>query len=210
MNMKKIIVLAFTLFLAAGVQAGNGLGLIDLGVKGGVSSQKFKFKGGGTDLYGIDSHNRTGFHVGVMGRVNLVMFHIQPELIYTRSGYNLDSWAAHSPANGIRTKVRTNTIDMPVLAGLRLLWFRLQAGPVFNLWTDNDTSGGGVSDITLSQPTMSYMIGLGFDIGKINLDVRYNGQFKRTEHNIQFTDTTPGYTYKSNNRMWLFSVGYMF
>lgn len=209
--MKKIVLTALLSLLVLAAEA--QLKILDLGVKGGLTTQTYKFSGEASHAaYLIDPGTRVGFHFGVMGRVNLAMFHVQPELVYTFSGYNLgvSSKTVWRP-DGSETKVRMNMLDLPVLFGVKLLWFRMQAGPVFSLVTDVTTKGGRlVSDIDISRPFMGYMAGLGCDIGKINLDVRYQGQFKRIKHNVLFSGETLGHTYKSRARSWQFSVGYMF
>lgn len=201
------------LLLAAATAGAQGL--ISLGIKAGATVESTKYSGKNAQPnYKLEPDSRMGFHVGVVGRLNLAIFHVQPEIIYTRSGYNIDA-LSKSGIPGVdrvsETKIRTNRLDMPILAGLRLAWFRFQAGPVFSLMTDASAKGGDfIDDIDISRPTVSFMAGVGFDIGKINLDVRYHGNFNRYENGISFNGVTNAHVYKSRHNSWLFSVGYLF
>lgn len=213
MLMKKTILLLITIMTA--IAANAQLNLINIGVRGGVTMEHTKLWDSGMKDFDLSAGSRAGFHVGLVGRVNLMMFHIQPEIIYSRTGYTLDYGYMETP--DVRrmddTKIHMNTLDMPVLLGLRFLWFRLQAGPVFSLMTDASVKNKDlIKDLDVSRPAVTYMAGIGFDIGKLNLDVRYHGQFNRTKNKIDFNQLGmgSGNKYKSSANHWQFSVGYMF
>lgn len=211
---KKITVLSAVILMFSGVaaQAGNGLRMVEFGVKGGLNSQTAKYvRASKYENFGLSTDPKVGYHLGIISRINLPLFHIQPELLFTHTAYSLK--AAPTAASGLTTKskVKINTLEMPVMAGLRMLWFRLQAGPQFTLMTETKFKhGGNVTDVDVSKPTVSFLLGLGFDIGRLNLDVRYNGQFKRPTHSVQFHDRIEGIDYKTKMRKWMFSMGYVF
>lgn len=191
--------LLITLLTAFSFAAG-AKGLVSFGVKAGLTTQNLKFANG-SDL---SASSKTGYHFGLVSRVNLLLFHVQPEILYSHNAYDLSS------AGGPASKVNLNTVDVPVLAGLRLLWFRLQAGPMFNVMSESSVADK--ADITydkVTKPPVSYLLGVGLDLGKLNIDVRYNGQFKRAEQHIQLGQQ-PVESYKSRFNNWMFSVGVLF
>lgn len=211
---KKVSVISVIIALMslAPVSAGNGLKLVDFGVKGGITTQKAKFsRSGKHSVYDLSTSSNVGYHLGMISRFNLPLFHIQAEMLYNHTGYDITAIDRTSNGSWTKSKVKINTVELPVLAGLRLLWFRLQAGPQFNLVTETKFSNrGNVNDVEFTKSTMSFLFGLGFDIGRINLDVRYNGQFKRAEQSVQFLNEVTGVNYKSRTGSWTFSMGYTF
>lgn len=198
------------------LQARTGLRMVEFGVKGGLTSQNVKYSHASKhDVFDLGTSSKTGYHLGLVSRINLPLFHIQPEMIFTHTSYDITATPSNpAPSHpATRSKVKVNTLEMPVVAGLRLLWFRLQAGPQFTLMTETKFSNkGNITDVDVSKPTMSYILGLGFDMRRINIDVRYNGQFKRSTHSVQYYDTTTntGVDYKVKMKKWMFSVAYMF
>lgn len=198
--------IAFTLFCAS---ANARLPLIDFGIKGGVTTQNVDFKRGHLDAdYIFSTSNKTGWHVGIQTRVNLMMFHIQPEILYSHTAYNMKLAPSASSTDLSSTKVKMNNIDVPVLFGVKMLMFRFQAGPVFSLMTEDKVSGGKfLQEVTIKKPTVSYALGFGADLSRFTADVRYNGYFSRADQTFL---VGKGYELKSRISSWTFSLGYMF
>lgn len=194
------------------VSAKAGLPFIDLGVKFGVSNLDHDFNsnriGQGSNVYGFKVDDKVGWHIGGQARVNLMMFHIQPEILFSHNAYTMN--LAHDSNTGMTasSKVKVNTIDVPVLFGVKMMIFRFQAGPMFTIMADGKTSGGYVRDVTLSKPSASYLIGIGADLSRFNVDVRYNGHFSRTKQT--FLVDNVGSTHRSKDNGLTFSLGYMF
>lgn len=210
---KKASVLALVIIMMSGIaaRAGGGLRIVELGVKGGLSSQSVKFVDAGKhSQYNLSANSKVGYHLGLISRVNLPLFHIQTEMLYNHNAYDLNV-VNKAGTSFSKSKVKINTLELPVLFGLRMLWFRFQIGPQFNLMTETKFSNAGtVTDVDVSKSTMSFVTGIGFDIGKLNLDVRYNGQFSRPRQSVLVENKTPGVDYRSKMRKWMFSVGYVF
>lgn len=206
---RKIVFSATLALLTLNVSAVWGIKLIEMGVKTGLTSPKVEILSPTYGSYSLTTDNRVGFQVGVMSRINLLMFHIQPELLYSMNSYRLTTFSSSGELS--KSTVKFNTVDVPVLFGLKLLMLRFQGGPVINILTESSVSKSEAPPRTVSfmKPAISYMFGLGADIGKINFDVRYNGQFARPEQTIQI-GSQESKTYKTKLRTWMFSVGYMF
>ena len=205
-----------SLFLLSGLLAGaqGRIKLVQFGLKAGVNTQTTELIRPNADNYAFSTDNRSGFHIGLQSRVNLAMFHIQPEIVYSMNKYKL---AGDPIGDGTlpetRAKVRINTWDFPILFGVKALFFRFQAGPVFNLSTQNSIvpESKTVPSILYSRSSVSYMVGIGVDIiRKVTLDVRYHGQFKRPVQGILIDGMEQERVIRTRTRNWTFSLGYMF
>ncbi len=205
--MKKMILSAVAAMLAFGASA--QMGPIDFGVKGGFITDNIDIlKGSKSGTATISSDPTAGWQVGFVSRINLPTFHIQPEILFNMHRYDLQAYASGNIASA---DIKVNTVDVPVMAGLRLFMLRFQAGPVFNVMTDTkvkDNNGESLF-VDIVRPSVSFAAGIGADIWKLNFDVRYNGNFTRVEQDIQVANGD-NYTYDSNFNNWTFSVAYMF
>lgn len=205
-----------SIFLLAGLLAGaqGRIKLVQFGLKAGINTQGTELIRPNADNYAFSTDNRTGFHIGLQSRVNLALFHIQPEIVYSMNKYKLAGDAiGDGTLPDTRAKIRVNTWDFPVLIGVKALFIRLQGGPVFNLSTQNTIipESKTVPQILYKRSSVSYMLGIGVDIlSKITLDVRYHGQFKRPIQSIYVDGMEHGREIRTRTRNWLFSLGYMF
>ena len=76
-------------------------------------------------------------------------------------------------------KIKTNSIDIPLIFSLRALpMLRINVGPVFTVMNDcKYAEGNNEMFFGSMRPTVSYMLGLGLNFGHTLIDFRYNGQF---------------------------------
>ncbi len=195
--MKKVILIMAALMMTVGAQA---MGPIDFGVKAGINTENFKLNKH-TD-YDLVNKARVGYHAGAFARLSLLGLHVQPELVY--------NWNSYDIKNGRqKSKVKVRTVEVPILAGIELLFIRLNAGPVFNLMSKIKTSNGTfVERVDMTKPTVSFAAGLGIDLMQLSIDVRYCGQFKKSDSIITIDNEPVGF--KNNFRGWQFSLGYKF
>lgn len=203
--MKKLLFAAVMTLFA--VNASAQFGIIRFGVKGGLISDNIDIvKGGKSGSTVLSSDSKLGWQVGLMSRVNLPMFHIQPEVLFNKHAYTLKS-----TANNSRADVKVNTVDIPVLMGLRLLMLRMEAGPVFNVMTETKVkhNRNASHHVDVDRSSISFALNLGVDIYKVNFDIRYNGNFKRVKQDIAVGDGA-SYMYRTKFNNWTFSLGYMF
>ncbi len=131
----------------------------------------------------VDVKDKLGWQVGLATAVNFGAFAIEPQIIYVRQGMNLH-------ADGLSYRVKTNSIDVPVLFSLRMLRpLRIYAGSVFTVMNDcKQKTGGDLVDFSRLRPTVSGAIGIGVAImPRMVVDLRYNGQL-RSKHNVVLPD----------------------
>ena len=104
-----------------------------------------------------DVKNKLGWQAGITTAVNLGAFAIEPQILYVRQGLRI------RPEGGSEINLKSNSIDVPVLASLRLLNpVRIYAGPVFTVMNDcKQKSGGDLLDFGRVRPSVSYTVGAG-------------------------------------------------
>ena len=147
--------------------------------------------------------NKLGWQAGIVTAVKFGSVAVEPQILYVRQGLRIRT------EEGGELNLRSNSIDVPVLASLRFLkLFRVYAGPVFTVLNDcKPKSGGSDFDFGRIRPTVSYTAGAGVLLRHILLDLRYNGEF-RSKHNVVLPDGSRIDKLRSYNVA--FSVGYIF
>lgn len=171
--MKKIILLSvlFLSFLSAQAQ-------FDFGIRAGVNFPNASFDDfkGNTNYEDVASGDRElGYHAGVFARIKLVVLHVQPELIFTHISHTAKAKAANGDESDI--DISFNRIDIPLLVGKAFGPVNVKVGPVisFNVGEQSDVLENG-----LQNGSWGYQLGAGLDIGKFNLELRYEGPLSRT------------------------------
>ena len=207
--MKKIVLAAVMAIFAFSASA-QIMGPINFGIKAGVITDNIEILKGNKSGSYLTSDVTLGWQVGLVSRVNLPMFHIQPEILFNMHRYDLESNA--DGGNISQAEVKLNTVDVPIMLGLRLLMLRFQAGPVFNLMTETKVKNnrGESYFVDIDRPSVSFAAGVGVDIWKFNIDARYNGNFSKVRQDIQIGQDGDNYNYRSKFNNWTFSLGYMF
>lgn len=198
--MRKTIVFLVCLLTALPAAARLPRPGVEWGVLGGVHIPDYKL----SDDYG-SIRNRLGWHFGIVSAVKWRAFAIEPQILYLRQGLRV-----RMADGGGHFDVRSNSIDVPLLASFRLLKpLRIYAGPVFTVMNDcKRKSGGDLADFGRIRPTLSYSVGAGVALVRhLLIDVRYNGQF-RSKHDVVLPDGAQLDKLGSYNVA--FSVGYLF
>lgn len=109
-----------------------------------------------------------GYHFGIFGKLGNRHF-LKPELIFTqtKSDYNSGSF-------------QMQKLDAPLLAGLRVGPISIFAGPAFQYILDTEFEGINIDDIE-SDFTVGLNVGLGFNLNRLGIDVRYERGFGHNE-----------------------------
>lgn len=218
--MKRIIILAIASLMSAstfaqtkaftvGLRLGANLSQVrgnDLSVNSG--STVFNFK---------NNENRAfGFTGGVFLRFGKTLF-IQPEILLSQKGgkYTIVE------NNGNNTKTvdfRMTNLDVPVLVGVKLINFlRINAGPVatFRLG-DNGNLGDAIKDAKgesaeqiFNKAVFGYQAGIGFDISKLNIDLRYEGNINDVI-NVKYKDAATASKFTSKGNLIQATIGFHF
>lgn len=190
---KTILLLAITLGVYFSSAQAQLLPSFDLGIKGGLNFTSLK-----SDGSYFSSDTKAGFLAGVWGRVGVLGLHVQPELYYTTKNSTLK-------AEGEEEDVKFSTVDLPILLGTKFglggIGGRIQAGPLFSFIVDKDNPRNVFDeDINFKDRSAAFVGGVGLDVSKISVDLRY-------EHGL-------GNINKNSNKqklnLWTISLAYNF
>ncbi len=203
--MKKKVVLLLVAALCC-APATWALEPIKFGLKFGIQGQSATMKEVFTDLPGLYSSGKLGYHFGAMARISLPVVYFQPELVYGINRFSIQEGSQSS------LSYNTRNLDVPVLVGTKFSIVRVFAGPVFNLLTETKIKGAGAgNDFTtrFRRSTVGFQLGAGVEIAKkLNIDIRYGGQFKRPVQEITFNNVTQ--EIRTGVNAWQINVGYFF
>lgn len=206
--MKKSIL--FLLFLMAGLAL---QAQVKVGVRLGVSTTSLNEENL-PNLNELDVALKDasyGINGGLVLQINLGNFMIQPEVLFNSSQVD---YSVSDVGNGIVDslfKEKFQNLDIPILLGYKLGGFlRLHAGPVGHILINN------TSDLTDIQGykekfnnfTWGWQAGFGVDIGKLMIDMRYEGNFNKYGDHFEFFGTE--YEFDQSPARFLVSLGYFF
>ena len=176
---KTLLVAVFALIGAtAWAQSGSGFG-----VKAGLSYNKngdliSSVGDGGQDII-EGAEGKAGFHFGFWGKLDFPKIYLRPELVYSKTKSSYD-------VGGESQDYDISKLDLPVLLGYKLIGpLHVFAGPAFQYTLKNDLGDLQVEDVK-NDFTVGLNAGVGVNLGKIGLDVRYERGF--SENEAEFID----------------------
>jgi hypothetical protein len=151
-----------------------------IGPKLGISQGDIQVNGEGFS----SGDSRLGYHLGLFARLGGSKIFIQPEILYTNTGGEIQN----SQNQGNTTySVSFNRIDTPVMFGFKVAdFFRVHAGPAFSFLINSEveTDNPGVPLPNYNRSTLGYQAGIGVDIANMILDLKYEGPFSRQAESI--------------------------
>lgn len=167
--------------MTAFAQKGTGFG-----IKGGISynqsgnlTYSSLAEAGKDVVQGADG--KTGFNIGVFGQWDLPIIYLRPELVYTnaKSSYNIE---------GVSKDYTVSSLDLPVLVGINLGPISIFTGPAFQYIMSNDLEDFQITDVE-NDFTVGLNVGVGLNLGRLGLDVRWARGLSENEATI-ITDIT--------------------
>ena len=174
---------------------------IGFGLKGGLSSTQVNFEGGQL----VPSDAQMGYHLGVFARFGGIGFFVQPEVLFTQTSGQFLEISSLSSIPPINYEAKFNRLDVPVMAGFRLLKIiRVMAGPIasFNIDSSLQEAGKTVQNIDFKNATLGYQAGVGVDLGPLSFEGKYEGGLSK------FTENVGTYTTDNRINQLVLSVGY--
>ncbi|MES2418042.1 MAG: porin family protein [Bacteroidota bacterium] len=171
----------------------QGLPTFQLGIKGGMNLSKFKTSNT------FSSDNQAGYYGGIWVRIGGAGLHLQPELYL--SGKNSKLVTADGEENG----VKFTSLDLPILIGTKIgaagFGLRLNTGPVVTFLFNEEQNFGQAASTAFKgkfkDKAVAWQFGAGLDIGKLNVDARY-------EYGLSEINSAGGYP---TTKLNLFTVG---
>lgn len=174
--MKKTLLLAvFALIsMTALAQKDSGFG-IKAGLNYSGNGDYFESIGDVAD----EPDRNVGYHVGLYGKLKLSRIYIRPELVYTKtkSDYGDSSFDM-------------SKIDIPVLLGVKIVGpLHVFAGPAFQYILNSKFDGISINEIE-NDFSVGAHFGVGVNLGKLGIDVRYERGFSDNEASFVNTNIT--------------------
>ena len=214
---KKILLFSSALLLLTIAMSPNAQALspIRFGIKAGIQTQSLKMDG--LRWSDLSKSNNFGYQLGAMIQVPLGPVYLQPEIVYNSARFNLNGNLLYSDGGieqqDVRAKYAVNTVQLPVLVGIKIIFLSVFAGTTLNLLTDTSNKSGkqGVTfNSSVNKSSVAFQVGAGVEIGKFNIDIRYDGQFKRPTQTFTFGTDQPAQTVKTKMNNWQLNLGYFF
>lgn len=202
--MKKIVFVLLAVLAMGAARAQK----FEIGARAGLSSQNMDLP---SDYQ--DAKARLGWHLAAVGRIRLVGFgdgllgaglFLQPEVVYTQNNIKAKQISTSSTTAKSR-KFTMKSIDVPILLSAKVSIARINAGPVFNLMGNLDSSDGSMK-LESRRSTVGFILGAGVKVLGMEWDVRYLGDFKK----MTFKGDDSWKDVRSRFSSWSVGVGMMF
>lgn len=163
--MKKFTIIIMLAFIA---YAGNSQEIFNFGLKAGINTSKIS-----TNLDNYNPETINNYQFGAFARLHLGPVYLQPEAYFNSRGGEVNTTSGTSVANSFNL----NTIDVPVLAGLKIINqkpfnLRVMVGPVFSFATKNEVEGTVFTKDRIENSFFAWQYGAGIDFLFLTLDVR--------------------------------------
>ena len=188
---------------------------IRFGITGGINSSKMNSSSEvNTGDYKITCPNYSliGYHVGLISQMKLFSFFLQPELLYSYIHNDLNVYDLNSanPDEANTVNQTLNRIDIPVMVGFKLKILKLEAGPVASFVLSNNSDLKTITeyDVQWNKATIGYQAGIGLDVGKMAIDIRYEGSLSKLGTGIDIGNTTTSFDTRLNQI--IVSLGFFF
>ncbi|WP_341225787.1 porin family protein [uncultured Arcticibacterium sp.] len=204
--MKKLIAITITMVAFTSVSMAQ----FEIGARAGVNLSQVRGDGGGSDgeFWNSDETRSTGFTGGIYTRFGDKFF-LQPEFIISQKGGTTTSLL------GVERTFKQTYFDIPVLVGVKVGdVVRVQAGPVATFLVNKDDGffenlGIQNNDDEFRKAILGYQLGVGFDIKRIRLDMRYEGNVNDV-FNIDYDNQQTENQFAGKGNLWFLTLGYAF
>lgn len=204
--MKRLIFVAALLF--AGLHLHSQ---VKLGIKGGINTTQISPEeimiGDFLPVSLAVKDARYGIHLGALLKIRMNKFFIQPEVLLNSS----TTTYTYTEPNVERVLEESyQFVDLPLLLGFDLGVLNLNAGPVGHLFVSSTSELKSLNGYKQQWNDLhwGWQAGLSFDIWRINLDLRYEGNFYKYGDHVSFFGQT--YDFKDSPSRVLTSIGFMF
>ncbi|MCF8236692.1 MAG: PorT family protein [Saprospiraceae bacterium] len=209
--MRTIFVLIITLcFMPVASQA-----QLNVGIKAGFNSTQLTNSNEilVLDKQGIEAFSmrikeaKYGIHLGAYLKGYIGKFFIQPEVSLNSNTTTYDF------STSLKDEILSESfqyLDVPLMLGFDFGILNLQAGPVGHVFIHSSSDLDNIPGIQEKWDDLSWgwQAGIGFDIWKFNLDLRYEGNLYRYGDHLTFFDDH--YTLSNRPSRIITSLGFVF
>ncbi|SMG08445.1 Outer membrane protein beta-barrel domain-containing protein [Marivirga sericea] len=169
--MKKLFTLTALLFFIGSVAKAQ---IFTIGPKFGVSNTTLSIKDNVGEYKSGDA--KFSYHGGIFARIKITGFYVQPEIYFNSVRGEYINPNPNLPVQDQTIEFNRNKIDLPILVGWKMGPLRINAGPVASFNLDNEIPNNTNSAVSeYKSSVFAYQAGIGVDISKIIIDLRYEG-----------------------------------
>ena len=174
--MKKMLLAAVVALFgtSAFAQSDSGFGL-----RGGLN---YNGNGDYIESFGDvarEPDRNVGFHLGVFHKVKLGPIYIKPELVYTKTKSDYDD-----------ASFNLSKLDAPVLVGFKVIGpVNIFVGPSFQYILNSEFDGISIDNVE-NDFSVGANFGIGVNLGKLGVDLRYERGFSENEARFINTNIT--------------------
>ncbi len=183
-----------------------------VGLRGGLSSSQVKINETVEGIKITTGDQNYGYHLGFFSQIIIKKkFVIMPEVLFTSSGGQIN--LSNGTNLGEIWNLQYNRLDIPLNFGVKFLKImRINAGPYAGILLGANADSGNIEqDVTenIKNVVWGYQAGIGIDIWRILVDLKYEGSFE-TYHNNNVNVPGKEITYSPDTRpnQWILSVGF--
>jgi hypothetical protein len=190
---------------------------LKFGLRAGVSSSSIKMNDimtktkAGLDSIAVTAGNaKVGFHFGVVGRLELLSVFIQPELLLSSTGGEVKVNDVINKTESIKDQKFTR-VDIPIMIGKSFGPARVELGPIASFILSSKSGIEGLvasSKEDFKKASWGYQVGLGLDVWKLALDLKYEGNFSKLGKDVTLFGKS--YTTDTRNSQWVMSLAFFF
>ncbi len=210
----RIILTSIILILLTSSISAQNLGF-KFGIKAGFSQTDYGIKElhiQSTDDFKMAiEDSRVGYHGGITLQLRIRKFILQPEVIFNTINVNYKLTGIFSGTiDTILAKETLQDLDIPIMLGFKSGILRLNAGPVGHLYLDSSSDLFKVSGYSeqFDKIKWGWQAGLGLDIWKFTIDLRYEGNFSKFGDHIRFGGKS--YSFSDRPQRLIASLGLAF
>jgi hypothetical protein len=192
--MKKTLIVLLCFLMTAPLTHAS---FFSMGPRVGVSTFRVKVNAapGNTAPKGLQLEDHWGYHGGAFTRFDLLLCYVQPEILFTSSG-------AKFKKNNKAIELSYAKLDIPIMLGFSFFKvLRVQLGPVFSRLLGAKEGEKDVKE-HYSSITTGWQAGLGVDIWKVGIDLKYESSLSKFGEKIAGISTDHGHA------QWILSIGF--
>ncbi|MBN2611958.1 MAG: outer membrane beta-barrel protein [Bacteroidales bacterium] len=206
--MKKVFLLIIIIFASLT----TGYSQFRFGVRGGVNwnyvlADNIVYDGNTTIT--LPSKANMGYHFGLISQIELFNLFVQPELLFLSNKNELILKNTSGDNEGY-VEQRVFRLDVPVMFGVKIKSFKIQAGPIGTIFLGDKTNLIEIQDFDqeFKSLTFGYQAGIGFDLSRVSLDLKYEGNLSDFGKEVTINNNTFNLDQRSNQIV--FSIGLLF
>lgn len=182
--MKRLRYIFIFIFFCGLVSLNAQTNTFRIGIKGGIS----KYDYGLSELDITDPKitlnildKSIGFQGGAVVQIKLSKFLIQPEVIFNSNKVNYSVTDSQFHLLDTLLSETYRDIDIPLMLGFKSGILRLNVGPVAHIHLSSTSELFAVDSYSQKFDKLKYgwQAGIGLDIWKIMIDIRYEGNFSK-------------------------------